>query len=715
MFTKLANLWEESRRIGLDAFQYRVRAELSRRLGLDARRRPVREFTPERWLQGAPDGMLRRPEEFYAWWRARGGRLFVPEIRDLADFYHERLSAEDREAIADRGVKAARGTILAFRGWEADFGHPPRWSLNPVTKARWPADRHSKTVYSGRIRQGCGDIKYTWEIGRFLHAADVLRAYALTGDRRLVDDLFVQIESFAAENPLYQGPHWISEQEAAVRACMLALVLETLRPTDCLDGRRVVTLLVQLAASAEFCMKEAELARRCIANNHLIAAALGLYLAARVMPWHRRAGRWRDCGRTLVRESLRTQWWPDGGYLQSSHNYHRLALSYLVWVLRLAELGGDGPLAAAIRARLAPAFVLLNSMIDESSGRLPNWGANDGALFCPWTSCDYADFRPLVTSLTFALDGTRQYDAGPWDEQLLWFWGPESLQARAVHRRPADGSFPQQGLHCIRQAQSVAVLRSGPILSRYGHQADQLHVDLWWKGQNVLLDAGSYSYADPEAHAWFQSTRAHNTVVVAGQSQMVPYRQFLFLGWPQAGTFSAPSHPAVRRWLGGWHDGYCRLPKRIVHGRLLLEMGEGCWLVIDLLAAKHASPSASVDVCWHLPEAPYSTADKCLQLELEEGRFAMAWAGLEGGTIRVESACPDRPDGWHSRYYGRKGPALSVHLEGRLEDKLLVATWLGPAELRPVLRCDPGGEQVTCGDLSLSMNSCFDELRRRCR
>jgi hypothetical protein len=93
----------------------------------------------------------------------------------------------------------------------------------------------------------------------------------------------------------------------------------------------------------------------------------------------------------------------------------------------------------------------------------------------------------------------------------------------------------------------------------------------------------------------------------------------------------------------------------------------------------------------------------------------MAWDGLAAGSMRVESACPDRPDGWHARCYGRKEPALSVHLETRLEDKLLVATWLGPADKRPVLRCDPDREEVHCADLSFSMQPYFDELRSRFR
>ena len=44
---------------------------------------------------------------------------------------------------------------------------------------------------------------------------------------------------------------------------------------------------------------------------------------------------------------------------------------------------------------------------------------------------------------------------------------------------------------------------------------DMLHLDVWWRGCNVLVDGGSYLYNGPGVwHNHFQSANSHNTVVV---------------------------------------------------------------------------------------------------------------------------------------------------------------------------------------------------------
>ena len=710
--SKFANLWEESQCMGVRALGYRVQSEVSKRLGLDVKRHPVKQLSSEQRLAGCPPDVVADPDRFHDWWLKQSTPFFIQGADGLSSFYKLNLSADHRRRLIDLGYKAAKGNILAFRSWEADFGCPPDWSLNPVTGAHWPLNQHSKRVLDKQTKRACGDVKYTWELGRFLHVADVVRAYAMSGDATLIDRLFEQIESFDARNPIHQGPHWISEQEVGIRACMFAFVLYALKDSDCLNGKRVMTILRQLAASAEYCMEEIEFARRCVANNHVIGGALGMFVPACLMPWHKQAGAWLNRSRSLILESLESQWWPDGGYIQPSHNYHRLALSYLLWILRLAEIHDDAELVSEIKERFARAFSLLNSMIDETSGMLPNWGPNDGALFPPWTSCDYADFRPLLNAMGFALREAKQYQDGPWDEPLFWLWGPRGLSAPVDHRPPREGSFSQAGLHCIRQTESTAVLRCGPILSRYGQQADQLHLDLCWHGKNMLRDAGSYSYADSHYHEWFRSTDAHNTIVVDNQSQMVPRRQFLFLNWPRVETFNLHTAlPQVRKWHGGWHTGYLRLPQRVIHGRLLLDVADDCWLVLDLLVAGDPNPPATIDVRWHLPVQPHQIDGGSLQLDVDDHAFTMLWRGLPAQDVQLETASDEKPDGWHSRCYGKKEPALSLRLTSELNRTMLLATWLGPDEKRPSLVSDADREQVEIDALRLSLTPFFNELR----
>ena len=127
----------------------------------------------------------------------------------------------------------------------------------------------------------------------------------------------------------------------------------------------------------------------------------------------------------------------------------------------------------------------LLSLMDFDSGRTPNLGANDGAYIFPLTVLPFADYRPVLHAAARAF---LDYDLprGPWDEMALWF--------DDTGRGPR-GASPCRVIWATRctARQSWAYFRTAQFTSRPSH-ADQLHLDLWWRGLNVAQDAGTYLY-----------------------------------------------------------------------------------------------------------------------------------------------------------------------------------------------------------------------------
>jgi hypothetical protein len=121
-------------------------------------------------------------------------------------------------------------------------------------------------------------------------------------------------------------------------------------------------------------------------------------------------------------------------------------------------------------------------------------------------------------------------------------------------------------------------------MNRPGH-ADQLHLDLWWRGQNIALDAGTYLYnaAPPWDNALARSL-VHNTVTVNGLDQMTRAGRFLWLDWAQASRISRKQAED-----GSWergvaeHTGYRKLG--VAHRRVVTAYRENRWLVEDSLLA----------------------------------------------------------------------------------------------------------------------------------
>src|SRR5690606_34736302 len=175
---------------------------------------------------------------------------------------------------------------------------------------------------------------------------------------------------------------------------------------------------------------------------------------------------------------------------------------------------------------------------DETTGRLPCYGQNDGALLLPLSNCPHEDYRPVLQTAA-AHAGERLYPGGPWDEAALWLCGVggesrDSLERRLSLRESAPdcgakGDFHAAGggYQVLRGDQGYLVTRAPHYRYRPAH-ADALHVDLWWRGINIALDAGTHSYnAPPPWNNTLAGTACHNTVMVDGRDQMDRAGRFL--------------------------------------------------------------------------------------------------------------------------------------------------------------------------------------------
>ena len=132
---------------------------------------------------------------------------------------------------------------------------------------------------------------------------------------------------------------------------------------------------------------------------------------------------------------------------------------------------------------------------------------------------------------------------------------------------------------------SWAYLRAVRFSGRPGH-ADQLHLDLWWRGQNLAMDPGTYLYNAPAP--WDNSlalSAVHNTLTINNRDQMTHAGRFLFVDRAQAEVVEAETGRLTAR-----HDGYRRMGW--VHQRTLQIIPQG-WLVIDrvLPATPRARPT----------------------------------------------------------------------------------------------------------------------------
>jgi hypothetical protein len=223
--------------------------------------------------------------------------------------------------------------------------------------------------------------------------------------------------------------------------------------------------------------------------------------------------------------------------------------------------------------------------------------------------------------------------------------------ARLGQKTPAfvSGSFPETGYHVWRRGQDALVVDAGPLgpdyLPAHGH-GDIFSYELSLDGRRVVVDGGTSTYVAGEERDWVRSTRAHNTLEIAGADQCEFFSAF------RVGRRGRPRDVVARvsedgLHVSGWHDGYRRLRGRPVHHRELQLISPGVLAVWDTVESSvpHAAvsrvrfpPGAQVRLAG-ADGAAIETAGLTLSLRAFGGRLAVE-PGHYAPRLGERPACP---------------------------------------------------------------------------
>lgn len=638
---------------------YRGLYTVRSRLGLLRRRLPARPWQAQPLSAWLSDASLANPTAYLDYRRGVAAPPFFFSPADQPAFrpFFAAWDAEAELTPVQLAAELAAGKLRYFSGEPVEISFPPDWHRDPFSGQRFPAGVHWTRIGDA----GPTDIKLIWEPNRFAFVFALVRAYWRSGDEHLAELFWQAVESWRDANPPQLGANWHSGQEVALRLMAWCFGFYGFLDAPATSPERAAALAQMVAVSGQRIAAHIDYALSQ-QNNHGVSEAAGLWTAGLLFPELRQAAAWRQQGRRVLEELGQTLLYDDGAFSQHSFNYQRLAMHAWLWAARLGDVAGQS-LSNDLVQRLQTAAELLYQLQDAASGRLPNYGQNDGALFLPLDNCDYSDFRPLLQLAAYLLSGQRRYAAGPWDEALLWFGGPQALAAPLKTGERGDHRADLGGYYSLRSATGFAFVRCASFRHRPG-QADMLHLDLWRQGQNIALDPGTYSYnAPPPWDNALARTSRHNTVAVDDLDQMRLASRFLWLPWLRAQSRGV-WHSADGRlayWEGA-HNGYERLPSPVWHRRGLLRLGDDAWLVWDRMFSRGPH---SYRLHWLLPELPYDweaeSGRLCLQTEAGPYHLlVMASAGDSRATL--VRADPDSARGWLAPRYHALAPALSLAL-----------------------------------------------------
>jgi len=646
--TSLKQAYHIARRLGLGWSLFRARYELEKRTGLLKRKFPIRPWKQISWNELVREGVSIQENSFFS---LRGTRrphfFFAPDALPAFSSYKS-------EKLLRFAEKVIKNQFPYFFHNFYDLGAEPDWFLNPLTGQRAASNLHWCDV--NFFNPAVGDIKFIWEPSRFAWAYILVRAFAYTESNKYAEKFWELFESWLRANIPNQGPNFACGQECAIRLMAMCFAFFGLARAAATTPERKTNLLKAIAVHAQRIEGNIAFALST-KTNHSLTEAAGLYTAGILFPEFRGAGRWMRLGkRILTREGL-SQIYADGAYIQHSMNYHRLMLQDFLWAIRLGQLNEDvfsGPLLQ----RLRKAVYFLYQMVDGRHGRVPNYGPNDGALVLPLNNCDFLDYRPVVQSCWYLLNRQKLFRPGPWDEDLAWLFAKDTSRAARTELKKRSCSFASGGYYTLHNPQSWSLLRCHSYRHRPAH-CDMLHFDLWWEGNNLLRDSGSFMYyCDEPWQSHFPSTAAHNTIVVNNKEQMHRASRFAWLNWTKARLIRKKTFAGGNvQVLQAEHYAYSTKNNRIVPRRSVLCAYDEYWLIVDDVLGEG---EGSIKLHWHLPEGARKTGGNRVSLMTSSGPVEI-YLWCDNVPIHCNYTCDGKdPAGWQSLYYGHRQPGSAI-------------------------------------------------------
>jgi hypothetical protein len=543
-------------------------------------------------------------------------------------------SIADHTEIGENADRILRGEFKFFNSEWIDLGKNYDWVTNPDTGYKYNIASHWVDIND--YSKDAGDIKYVWEKSRFSFIHTLIRDEHWNKKPHAAF-IFSEIDNWMDSNPINQGPNYKCSQEISLRVLNWIWALYYYADDKALTNDRWNRIMHFIFWQMHHVYENIHFSRKAVRNNHAITETLTLYIVGLLFPHFKDSAKWKTKGKTWFEQEIEYQVYEDGTFLQFSMNYHRVVIQLFTWAIGISHLNNDH-FMPVVYERAYKSLNFLFQCQEGKQGELPNYGANDGALFFPLNNCGYRDFRPQLNALHEMLCGQALYEeAAAWKEDALWYGTNTNFVSpsfKPLKKISGCTSFPIGGYYLMRDENSFTFIRCGNHKDRPS-QADNLHIDIWVNGENILIDGGSYKYnADDKTLRYFMGTASHNTVMLDGYDQMFKGGRFIWYYWTQC-TVKPLIEEAEEEFLfTGSIYSFGFLGKGIRHERTIKKAKQKkSWEIEDKV---HGLPHGlSVNQLWHFKQ----DASEKVSITAKS---------------QFENLIPEEIEGWNSEAYGTR-------------------------------------------------------------
>ena len=496
------------------------------------------------------------------------------------------------ESLEIKAIEILSGKFTFFSSipFQVDFSDKHKWHRNYENGVVFP-QIHWVNIQD--FSTEFGDIKFVWELSRFSFLNTIVR-YDYHFEKDQSEFVFKLIEDWIDNNPMNIGPNYKCSQEISIRLFNWIFALNYYKNSPNLSPSLFNKIANSINNQYQHVYKNISFSRIAVRNNHAISETLCLFIIGSLFPSLDNAEKHALKGKKWFEEEIDYQIYDDGTYLQFSMNYHRVVVQLLTWAIALSKKN-NWSLEAKVEEKALKSLEFLKVCMCNETGHLPNYGANDGALFFPLNDSEYRDYRAQLNALNFAINGSALFKSNFALEDIRWFFNCSEIPIEesdtfGIHKFEIGGYY----IYNDPLDNTKTFIRCGNHNDRPSH-ADNLHLDIWDGSENIIRDGGSYKYnTSPNYTNFFTGTASHNTVMLGDQNQMQKGNRFIWLNWTQkvkSDIFEEENEVIFE----GEIKAFTYINKNITQKRVWRKKkGQNYWSIFDEVSHKSSLPMKQI-------------------------------------------------------------------------------------------------------------------------
>ena len=481
--------------------------------------------------------------------------IFMFPLRNAAFQVKNSISGFQHKQIVEKADEILKNKFIYYNNQWFELEGTSFWFYDPYSQKELNIPlKHWCDI--NEFDLSTGDIKNLWELSRFDWVITLTKAYSLTGDEQYLIKLNSFLKDWCISNPFNQGINWKCGQEASIRVMKLycaSLVLNNLYEVSDSLFDFIFKHLERINGNIRYAVAQS--------NNHGTSEAAALYIGSLWLLNQKNSTllgndvqakliKYKKKGRRILENRIQKLVLTDGTFSQKSVNYHRVVIDTMSLVMGgMKEFKEEG-FPVTILTKLDNLGSWLLDLISNEKGEVPNLGSNDGAMFEQFHELDYRDFRPSIQLFFGLLRNQMIWNSEEVLAPLVW----RNIDVAKLEKRNvlSQKSVVKDKEFVLLQFDEIRAL----IIAKQDNfrpANDVLHLDVFYKGINVLIDTGSYSYNSQETNL-FKSIKAHNTIQFGAGEPMPKISRFLNGEWIKVISDDIVENEEFLSWEGFYKD-----------------------------------------------------------------------------------------------------------------------------------------------------------------